>query len=63
MIDKTARDTIALMVERRRRVTLAQHILAWERANGVQVTPMVRDRSRSRMEQLVDGEMKYRRQS
>jgi hypothetical protein len=53
-----SKDVIRLMVEREQRKQLAHKIQAWERVNGITFTPIKRDSTRSRMEQLVDEAMK-----
>ena len=45
---------IDLIIKREQRKLLRQKIIAWEDANGILLTPMKRDFTKSRYEQLVD---------
>ena len=53
-------DVIRQMIEREQRKQVAQKIRIWEHINGMTLTPMKRDSTRSRMEQIVDDVMNQR---
>ena len=44
---------ISLLIERAQRAQVRQKIVEWERTNGIQLMPMVRDFTKGRTEQLV----------
>ena len=45
---------VNLLIALEQRRLLRQKIIAWECANGIQLTPMKRDFTKGRIEQLVD---------
>ena len=58
VMDKTTRDTMAVMIEREQRRVYARRIRAWEQMSGLTLVPMCLDMLQPRIDHLVDGLMR-----